>query len=475
MRIPIEDVLAEHPVAAEIIGRLERAGYDTVLVGGVVRDGVRAVLEGRRWIPEDLDIATAAPPERVHALLPEFKVLEVGRAYGVMIVVAPGGQQYEVATFRTESAYADGRHPRQVRWGTLEEDVRRRDFTVNGLAATREGEVLDLVGGLADLKAEVIRTIGPPDARFSEDWLRLLRAVRFSCQLGFALAEETEAAVRRQAEGLAGVSWERIRDELLRLLASPRSAGGVRLLQSTGLLCHTLPEVAALEGVPQPAEYHPEGDVFAHTCAALAVADGLWDEPLLKLAVMLHDVGKPVSLAHWEGEHMSGHCQVGGELAECALRRLRLPTRQVAWVVRLVREHMRAARLQEMRLGKQLRLLGAEERAGEPLTELPRRYPLFADLLRLIICDAEGSSHKASTWRPLLAHVVALLLHLERIQGLERARELLRGDDLLAMGAAPGPQLGKVLEEVHELILAGTITSRKQALQEATRRLAGQT
>ncbi len=475
MRIPIGEVLAAHPAAGEIISRLERGGYVTVLVGGAVRDGVRSAWAGEKWVPQDLDIATAAPPERVQELLGDFRVLEVGRSYGVVIVVAPDGKRYDVATFRTESGYVNGRHPQKVWWGTLEEDVLRRDFTVNGLVVRSDGEVLDYVGGLSDLKAGVIRTIGKPDARFLEDHLRLLRAVRFCCQLGFSLEEETEEAMRRQASGLARVSRERIRDELMRMLATSRSADGLGLLHSTGLLPYALPEVAALDGVPQPAEYHPEGDVLTHTRAALAVADGLWDDPLLKLGILLHDVGKPAAAARWGGERMSGHCQTGAEIAKRVLRGLRLPARQVSWVVHLVREHMRAARLQEMRWGKKLRLLTTEERPEAPLTDLPNRYHLFSDLVRLIICDAEGASHKAGAWQPVLGHVVGLLVHLERIQGVERARQLLRGDDLLAMGAEPGPRLGKVLEEIHDLILAGTISSREQALREAARRLNGQT
>jgi len=454
---------------------LESAGYTTVLVGGVVRDGVRALWEGGAWVPEDLDIATAAPPARVQELLSDFRTLEVGRAYGVVVVVVPGGRHYEIATFRKESAYADGRHPQRVSWGTLEEDVQRRDFTVNGLAATLQGEVIDLVGGLSDLRAGVIRTIGPPEQRFCEDRLRLLRAVRFCCQLGFAMDDATHAAVQGHAAGITVVSWERIRDEILRLLVTPRAGRGVRILMSTGLLGYVLPEVAVLDGVPQPAEYHPEGDVLAHTCAALDVADGIWDEPLLKLAVLLHDVGKPDALAQWGGEHMSGHCQLGADIAERVLRRLRLPARDITWVTHLVREHMRAARLQEMRLGKQLRLIGSQERSEAPLTDLQGRYPLFADLVRVIICDAEATAHRAAAWRPLVGHVVGLLLHLERIQGMKRARELLRGDDLLSLGASPGPSLGTVLEQVHELILAGTITTRDEALSEAARRLGGQT
>ncbi len=467
-------MLAAHPHAATIIRRLEEAGYTTVLVGGVVRDGVRALWEGGAWVPQDLDIATAAPPELVQELLSDFRTLEVGRAYGVVMVVAADGRQYEVATFRKESTYTDGRHPQEVSWGTLEEDVRRRDFTVNGLAATYEGEVVDLVGGLDDLRAGVIRTIGRPDERFSEDRLRLLRAVRFCCQLGFRLDSDTQAALRRQASGITMVSWERIRDELVRLVATSSAGRGIRMLMSTGLLEYVLPEVASLDGVPQPVEYHPEGDVLAHTCASLDVADGIWDAPLLKLAVLLHDVGKPAALAQWDGAHMSGHCQLGADIAERVLRRLRFPARDIAWVTHLVGEHMRAARLSEMRLGKQLRLIGQRECTEAVLTDLEGRYPLFADLVRLIICDAEATAHRAAAWRPVLEHVVGLLLHLERIQGLERARELLRGHDLLSLGASPGPRLGEVLDQVHELILAGTIRTREEALAEAARRLGGQ-
>ncbi len=466
-------MFAEHPAAEEITRRLAAAGYRTVLVGGVVRDGVLAVRRCRPWVPKDVDIATEAPPEDVLELLPGFKALEVGKAFGVVIVVAPDGRRYEVATFRTEGDYPDGRHPREVRWGTLEDDVRRRDFTVNGLVATRDGQVVDLVGGLADVERGIIRTIGPPDRRFSEDRLRMLRAVRFSCQLGFPIDEVVEDAIRRHAPAITQVSWERIRDELLRLLATCRSAMGIRMLRATGLLPWVLPEVAAMDGVAQSEVYHPEGDVLAHTCAALEVADGRWDDPCLKLGVLLHDVGKPVALERWHGEHMSGHCRLGAQIAEQVLRRLRLPARQVSWVVHLVREHMRAARLQDMGLGKQLRLLSVGECPAAPYDDLDKRYPLFADLVRLMICDAEGSAHKASAWKPLLAHVVTLLVHVERLQGVQHARQLLSGDDLLELGMAPGPQLGRVLEEIHELILGGALQTRQEALAEAARRVSG--
>ncbi len=474
VKIPVEKLFAAHPFAKDILTRLTQAGYEAVLIGGVVRDALLAELREEAWRPQDVDIATSAPPEEVRHLFSDRKVLAVGQAFGVLVVVGPQGEHYEVATYRTEEDYADGRRPERVRWGRLEEDVQRRDFTINGLAAYATGEIIDRVGGIPDLQASLIRTIGPPTHRLSEDHLRMLRAVRLACQLDFRIDEATAAAVARLAPRIRGISQERVRDELWRLLVTPRSADGVTLLRELGLLAHVLPEIAALDGVPQPPEYHPEGDVLAHTLAALRVADGLWDRPLLKLGILFHDVGKPEALVRWGGERMSGHCHVGAAVAEAALRRLRLPGRDVDWVVHLVAEHMRVGQFAEMGLGKQLRLLTRGEHEETELEDLPRRYPLFADLLRLLICDAEASVHRASAWVPVVGQAVDLLDHTVRLRGVRRARELLRGDDLLAMGEPPGPRLGRVLDEVHELILTGQITTRQQALAEARRRLEGQ-
>ena len=474
MRIPIEELFAAHPFVGEILRRLSRAGHEAVIVGGAVRDGVLSVWRGAPYAPQDVDIATSAPPDEVRRLFPDRKVLTVGESFGVVVIVAPGGRQYEVATFRTEEGYADGRRPDRVRWGTLEEDLLRRDFTVNGLAARPDGEVIDLVGGLSDLRAGIIRTIGEPAVRFSEDYLRLLRAVRFACQLGFAIEPGTAAAVRRFASRITSISWERIRDELLRMLATPRAHQGLRLLSDLGLLAHVLPEIEALKGVPQPLEYHPEGDVFEHTVVALQVADLLSFDAIVKLAVLFHDAGKPQALERSGGENMGGHCRIGARIAEEALRRLRLPIRDIERVSYLVAEHMRVARLSEMGLGKQVRLLSEGEREEAPLEDFTRRFPLFSDLLRVFICDAEASAHRASAWLPLLSHTVRLHLHVRRIQGLRRARELISGDDLLALGEPPGPRLGRVLSEVHERILAGEIETRQQALELAARLLRGQ-
>ncbi|NOX44424.1 MAG: CCA tRNA nucleotidyltransferase [Caldiserica bacterium] len=467
MRIPIDELLARHPFVEEILRRLTGAGHEAVIVGGAVRDGILAAMAGEPFAPKDVDIATSAPPEEIRRIFRDHHVLSVGEAFGVMIVVAPDGRQYEVATFRTERGYTDGRRPDEVAWASLEEDLRRRDFTVNGLAARPDGEVIDLVGGVADLKAGLIRTIGDPRSRFAEDYLRMLRAVRFACQLGFEIEDRTREAIRENAPRITGISWERIRDELVRILETPRSARGFRLLDELGLLQRILPEISALKGVPQPEDYHPEGDVFTHTLLALEVADALRFSYIVKLGVLFHDVGKPRALARSGGEHMGGHEAIGLRITEKAMRRLRFSNREIERVLFLVREHMRVARLPRMGRGKQVLLVTTGEREEHPLEDLPRRFPSYADLLRLLICDAEASGHRASAWLPVLAETVRVLLHLRRVQGLKFARSLINGHDLLAMGIPRGPVLGEILDRVHERILAGEIATRDEALRYA--------
>lgn len=471
MRIPVERIWSEHPLAKEIVDRLHRAGYLVVLVGGVVRDALLAEVRGQQFSPQDVDLATSAPPETIRQLFPQHKVLTVGEAFGVVVVADAAGRTYEVATFRAEADYRDGRRPQEVHWTDLAQDLHRRDFTVNALAASPTGEVIDLVGGLEDLRVGVLRTVGDPYQRFAEDHLRMLRAVRFACQLGFVLEEPTETAIRAQAPKTLNISRERIREELMRIFRTPRSAQGISLLAKVGLLPFILPEVAELQGVPQPEDYHPEGDVFSHTLFALSVADGLWDEPLLKLALLLHDVGKPRALQRSGGANMAGHCQIGAQVAEKILSRLRFSRKEIEHVTFLVAEHMRVARLPEMGLGKQVLLLTQGELENFDLGAFPQRFPIFSDLLRLLICDAEASVHRSSAWLPVLAQVVRLLVHLRRVQGMRRAREILSGADLLALGEPPGPRLGRVLSEIHERILAGDINSREEALREAAKLL----
>ncbi len=467
MRIPVEELLAEHPFVEEILRRLSRAGHQAVIVGGAVRDGALASMAGKPFAPKDVDIATSAPPEEIRRIFHDRHVLSVGETFGVMIVVAPDGRQYEVATFRTERGYSDGRRPDAVAWAGLEEDLRRRDFTVNGLAARPDGEVIDVVGGISDLRARLIRTIGDPRARFAEDYLRMLRAVRFACQLGFAIEDETRRAIAENAPKITRISWERIRDELVKILETPRSAYGFRLLDGLGLLGRILPEISGLKGIPQPENYHPEGDVFTHTLIALEVADILRFSYIVKLGVLFHDVGKPRALARARGEHMGGHEAIGLRITEEAMKRLRFSNREIDRVLFLVKEHMRVARLPQMGRGKQVLLVTTGEREGYPLEDLPRRFPAYADLLRLLLCDAEASGHRATAWLPVLAETVRVLLHLQRVQGLKFARSLINGHDLLAMGIPRGPVLGEILDRVHERILAGEIASRDEALRYA--------
>ncbi len=467
LKIDVKQIFAQHPYAREILDRLREAGHEAVLIGGVVRDALLAQFEGREFQPKDIDIATSARPEEIKRLFKDWKAIEVGEAFGVLKLIAPDGQEYEVATFRVESEY-DGRWPGKVALvRDLEGDIRRRDLTVNGLAARADGRVIDLVGGVADLKARVIRTIGDPEERFREDYLRMLRAIRVACQLDGKLDPATSEAIKRHSAQILRISWERIRDELLRVLGTPRSAQGFRLLTEHGLLQHILPELEATRGIAQPEKYHPEGDVYTHTLLALEVADRLGFEPLVKLAVLLHDVGKPIALERNRGENMAGHEVIGERIAEEVCRRLRLSNDETKLVKYLVRQHMRAAKLPEMGRAKQVRFIKEGEDPQADFTNFSHRFPLFSKLLQLLIADCEASVHKSSGWLPVLETAVELLPEIKRLEELGRARKLIDGHDLLRMGLKPGPRVGQILEQVYDKIFAGQIRSREEALKAA--------
>lgn len=469
MRIDVEAIFARHPFAREILQRLRAAGHDAVLIGGVVRDALLAQLDRRGYHPKDVDIATSARPEEIKRIFPRWRAIEVGEAFGVLKLIAPDGQEYEVATFRTEGEY-DGRWPARVELvRDLEQDVRRRDLTINGLAAREDGQVIDLVGGVADLKARLIRTIGEPEERFQEDYLRMLRAVRAACQIDGRLDPKLSEAIERNSSKILKISWERIRDELLRILGTSRAARGFRLLDGHGLLQHILPELEATRGIAQPEKYHPEGDVFTHTLLALEVADRLGFEPLVKLAILLHDVGKPLALERSRGENMAGHEVIGERIAEGVCRRLRLSNEETKLVKYLVRQHMRVAQLPEMALAKQVRFLKEGEDPQAGFADFYRRFPLFSRLLQLLIADCEASIHRASGWLPVVHHAVGLLPHIKRLEELEEARRLIDGHDILRMGVEEGPLVGRILSEVHDQILAGKVKSRREALELARR------
>jgi tRNA nucleotidyltransferase/poly(A) polymerase len=468
-KIDVERLFRAWPSLREIFDRLGRAGHDVALVGGVVRDAILAELAGEEFEPKEIDLATSASPSEIKRLFPDWRAIEVGEAFGVLRLVAPDGHEYEVATYRREADY-DGRRPGEVEpAASLEEDLKRRDLTINGLAARADGRVIDLVGGLGDLKERLIRTIGDPEERFSEDYLRIIRAIRFACLIDGRLTPEVSAAIRRNGAKLLLISWERLRDELFKVLETPRAARGIRLLDEHGLLELLLPEVVATKGVRQPEKYHPEGDVYTHTLLALEVADRLGFEPLVKFAILLHDIGKPVAFERNGGQHMGGHELIGEKQAEEVCRRFRLSNDQIKVIKYLVREHLRVAKLPEMTRPRQIRFI--QEAAAGPgassahLPALARKFPLFFKLLQLLIADCEASIHRASGWLPVLQTFVGLLPELKRLEELEAAHKLLDGHDLLALGLAEGPEVGRILEAVYDQILSGKVQSREEALE----------
>ena len=431
-------------VAIQIVTRLRAAGHAAYFAGGCVRDLLRGVAA------QDFDIATSATPAEVQRLFP--KTIPVGAAFGVVLVLEGGGQ-FEVATFRSDAAYLDGRHPSAVRFGSPEEDAQRRDFTVNGLFLDPvTGQILDFVGGRADIERRVIRCIGEPRHRFSEDKLRLLRCVRFASNLQFAIEPATDAAVREMAGQISVVSAERIRDELIKIFTRPQAGQGLALLAETGLLREVLPEVAALQGVAQPAEFHPEGDVFIHTRMMLddlPLAPGI----VLAFAVLLHDVGKPATFVRAPDRiRFNDHDIVGQALAETILRRLRFSNDQIEQITLCVGGHMRFQHVQSMRPAKLKRLLARPT------------FPVEMDLHRIDCRASHGKLDNYVFLKAKAAELPAEVIH---------PAPLVSGHDLLALGFVPGRLLGAVLDEVAELQLEDQLQSRPDALEYARQRLTG--
>jgi len=429
--------------AIEIVRRLRAVGHTAYFAGGCVRDMLRGVA------PNDYDVATNATPEQVSALFP--RSFEVGARFGVMLVVT-NVAQFEVATFRSDDAYIDGRRPASVTFSTPEADAQRRDFTINGLFYDPIRErVLDYVGGRADIQRRLIRCIGDPAARLGEDKLRLLRAVRFASTLGYEIETATFAAIQKLAGEITVVSGERIRDELIRMFTGPNAGRGLRLLDASGLLAVVLPEVAAMKGVEQPPEFHPEGDVFVHTCLMM---DQL-REPSVTLAfgTLLHDVGKPPTLRRAPDRiRFNEHDVVGAQMTEAILRRLRFPNDEIGRVVACVENHMRLRHATQMRKSKLKRQLAR---------------PTFPDELEMHRLDCMAS-HADLTNYEFLKKAQA-----ETPPEVVAPRPLINGDDLLAMGMAPGPAMGGLLRAARELQLEEKLRNRDEALAWARKRLAG--
>ena len=425
-------------------------------MGGCVRD----FLLGRE--PQDFDIATDARSEQVEKLFP--KTIPVGKKFGVIVVVE-GGHQFQVATFRAEAEYRDGRRPEKVVFANAEADASRRDFTVNGLFYDPvTGKTHDWVGGEKDLHAKIIRTIGAPEERFGEDHLRMLRAVRFAARLNFEIEAATLAAIQSLAPKIKMISAERIRDELIKLFSPPEetaatnenglspAARGFDLLRESKLLEQILPELAATITCEQSPDFHPEGSVFNHIRLMLQKVPAGADESL-PWTVLMHDIAKPVTAERdlVTGKvHFYGHEKVGAEMTEAILQRLRFPKKQSDEIVTCVRNHMQFKDVKHMRKATLRRLLMRET------------FPLELELHRL---DCLGSSGDLEHYDFLVAEAEALK------QRPEIHPPLLTGDDLLALGIPPGKRIGELLHAVRERQLADELHTAEQAREWLKRQL----
>jgi poly(A) polymerase len=428
--------------AGAIVRRLRDAGYDAYFAGGCVRDE----LLGRT--PFDYDVATSARPEDVARLFP--RTVPVGAQFGVMLVV-DDGTPFEVATFRSDDAYVDGRRPSRVHFGSARDDALRRDFTVNGLFLDPlDGRVVDFVDGRADLDAGVIRAIGDAGARIAEDRLRMLRAVRLAARLGFAIDPGTHAAIVAASPTVTDMAEERIGDEIVKMLTEGAARRAFELLSETGLLDAVLPEVARMRGVAQSPDYHPEGDVFLHTLLLLEQLPAGAPETLA-LGALLHDVAKPLCAAVHDGRiTFYGHPSVGADVAVDVCRRLRRS--RVTWerVAYLVRNHLRLVQAPEMRLSTLKKML---------------REDGFEELLALARMDALASNRDLQ-YVEFCARRRAELVADEDI----RPPRLLGGDDLITLGYAPGPLFAEILGALEEAQLEGQVTTRDDAVRLVTER-----
>ncbi len=431
--------IEKHRGAKRVVEGLQRAGFEAYFVGGCVRDFVRGVSPG------DYDIATSALPDQVIRLFEH--TVAVGAKFGV-VVVCEGGFSYEVAAFRSDDVYEDGRRPTQVRFSSAREDVQRRDFTINGLLMDAEtNAVIDYVDGRADIEKKIIRTIGDPAVRFNEDYLRMLRAIRFAAHLDFHLDDGVRDAILRHAAKIREISLERVQEELNKILTRGGARRGLELMAETGLLKQILPEVDRMRGVEQPPRFHPEGDVWRHTLMMMEIlSEESRPEADTALAwgALLHDVGKPVTRTEDEkGVHFYGHVKQGESIAEDVVCRLRFSRVQQETVLDLIRQHMAFMNVQKMRPARLKRFL---------------RMPNFQLHLQLHRLDCLAS-------HGMLDHYEFCLEQLGKMEYEDlHPPRLLTGDDLLAMGYATGKRIGEMLRALEEEQLENRIHDREEAM-----------
>ncbi len=431
------DIISDRKTEAfGIVSRLREAGHKAFIAGGAVRDMVMGLA------PKDFDIVTDAAPEEVERIFE--RVFPVGAKFGISLVLS-GKNTYEVAMFRKDGAYLDGRHPSEVERSDEIEDVKRRDFTINAMIYDPvEDRTIDYVGGVEDIRRRIIRTVGDPFLRFNEDRLRMLRAVRFAARFGFTIEPGTMDAIRANAGCVLSISRERIGEELAKMFSGENPDQSLALLDETGLLEIVLPEVSAMKGVPQAPEYHPEGDVFEHTRLTLKIFGG--GSKIMAFAVLLHDVGKPPTFSTDGRARFNNHHEVGAAMAESILRRLRLSGETVLRVRDLVRKHMHFLNVFKMKEST-LRRFMAE--------------PDFDELLELHRIDCLASHSNLRTYEFLREQ-------LKRLKRESRSftlpPPLIGGDDLIGLGLEPGPVFGRILKETQDAQLDGDISNRSEAL-----------
>ena len=437
--LKMQDTQGRYSSAVRVVKALRNGGFEAFFAGGWVRDRVMGAAS-----LSDIDIATSAAPDDVRRLF--GRTVGVGEQFGVMIVLE-GGTPFEVATFRTDVGSADGRHPESVVYTDAENDALRRDFTINGMFYDPvTDEVIDYVDGRAGIDARIIKAIGDPEQRFREDYLRMLRAVRFAARFGFGIEERTFEAIRGNAHRIKAVSAERVYAEMCKMLAGPNPHRALETLSVTGLLKNFLPEVENLRGVEQPAQFHPEGDVFVHTAKTLSL---LPENPSLTLAwaALLHDVGKPPTKSVSDRIRFNNHNIVGAKMSVNILKRLRAPNALIDATAAMVENHMNFMNVSKMRLSTLKKFLSRETIRDELALHKADCLSSHGDLENYRFVEEKLAGFKAEQIKP---------------------KPFVTGRDLIDLGLKPGPVFGRILSAVYDLQLEEKVASREEALS-ATR------
>ena len=422
--------------AVTIVRRLRDAGFNAYIVGGAVRDMVMGLT------PKDYDIATDASPEAVAGLF--GRTHAIGAQFGIGTVTL-GGHAFEVAQFRKDGVYEDGRHPSSTEPSGALEDVKRRDFTINALLYDPDTDtIIDHVGGVEDIHAGIVRTIGAPEQRFAEDNLRMLRAVRFTAHLDFMIDKKTLDAIKRNALNIGRVSNERVRDELNRMFTGNHPDRAFTLLDETGLLAVVLPEVSAMKGIAQPETFHPEGDVFEHTRLMFKLFGG--GAVPLAWGILLHDVGKPPTLSHTDRIRFTGHDTIGAEMAKTIMKRLKFSTILVNRVTALVKNHLRFIHVRDMKKSTLHRFMSLDG---------------FHEMLELYRLDCLASHGNLEIYDYLQREMACE--HREK-KNLKLPAPLLNGHDLIALGYEPGPLFKEMLNHLIDAQIEKNIATREEAV-----------